>query len=132
LHCDDVEQPRANKQHPTSALIQQALEFAKGKEKLLVCCRAGQGRSVALAYRICCREHGVAEAVGLLNPTLHRPNRLIVNLGDALLGDPEILFRFEAWQRANAYVRLSDYYDEMEKEFEAMEAAGAVDRISGA
>jgi predicted protein tyrosine phosphatase len=131
LHFDDVEQPRVNKQHPTSALVQQALKFAKGKERLLVSCRAGQGRSVALAYLICCREHGVAEAVRLLDPTQHRPNRLVVTLGDALLDDPEILTQFDAWQRANAHIRLSDYYDEIEREYEALEAAGAADRISG-
>jgi predicted protein tyrosine phosphatase len=131
LHFDDIEQSRANKLPPTSTLVGQALQFAKGKERLLVSCRAGQGCSVALAYLICCRERGVAEAVRLLDPTRHRPNRLVVTLGDALLDDPEILTQFDAWQRANAHIRLSDYIDEIEREFEALEAAGAVDRISG-
>ncbi|MDB5311005.1 MAG: Dual specificity phosphatase, catalytic domain [Gemmataceae bacterium] len=41
LCFDDVEEPRANKQTPTKAQIAQAMEFARGKDKLLVSCRAG-------------------------------------------------------------------------------------------
>ncbi len=62
LHFDDVEQPRADKQLPTTTLIEQSLDFSRSKDKLLVSCRAGQGRSVALAYLIYCRDRGVAEA----------------------------------------------------------------------
>lgn len=129
LRFDDVEDQRPNKQAPTKRLIEDALAFARGKDKLLVCCRAGQARSVALAYVISCREHGVTEALQLLNPTRHRPNRLVVALGDAVLGIPAVLDQFDEWRRRHAHVRLADYFDEIEKEFEALEAQGASNRI---
>jgi len=129
LRFDDIEEQRPNKQPPTKRMIEDALAFAGGKDKLLVCCRAGQARSVALAYVISCREHGVTEALKLLNPTRHRPNRLVVTLGDAVLGTPAILDQFDEWRRLHAHIRLADYYDEIEKEFEALEAQGAWNRI---
>src|SRR4051812_40950247 len=130
LRFDDVEEDRPGKRPPTRTQIAQALEFASGKEKLLVSCRAGRGRSVALAYLIRCREFGVAEALKLLDPTRHRPNRLVVSLGDALLDALNALDSFDEWRRQHAHVQLADYYDLMEKEFEALEAQGATNRIS--
>ena len=44
LRFDDIEEPRENKHLPTKVQIAQALDFAKGKDKLLVSCRAGRGR----------------------------------------------------------------------------------------
>ena len=130
LRFDDIEEPRENKHTPTTSQIVQALEFAKGKDKLLVSCRAGRGRSVALAYVIACREHGVAEAIKLLDPTRHRPNRLVIDLGDAILDTLGVRDAFDHWRQQHAHhIQLSDYYDEMEKEFEALEAQGAVNRI---
>jgi predicted protein tyrosine phosphatase len=129
LRFDDVEEPRANKLSPAEAQIRQALDFAAGKDRLLVCCRAGQGRSAALAYVIRCRESSVAEALKLLDPTRHRPNRLVVALGDAFLGDPAVLDQFDEWRRRHAHIRLADYLDERTKEFDALEARGACNRI---
>jgi predicted protein tyrosine phosphatase len=129
LRFDDIEEPRTNKQTPTKMLIEQGLNFAKGKDKLLVVCRAGQGRSVAMAYLICCREHGVTEALNLLDPTRHRPNRLVVTIGDALLEAVDVLEQFEDWRRRHSHIRLSDYYDEIEKEIDTLEAQGATNRI---
>ncbi|AMV25765.1 Dual specificity phosphatase, catalytic domain [Gemmata sp. SH-PL17] len=131
LRFDDIEEPRVNKLTPTRSQIAQALEFAKGKDKLLVSCRAGRGRSVALAYIICCRTRGISEALNLLDPTRHRPNRLVVSLGDTLLDAPCALDSFDDWRRRHAHVQLSEYYDEMEKEFETLEAQGATNRICG-
>jgi predicted protein tyrosine phosphatase len=129
LSFDDIEQPRDGKRPPSAALIERGLEFARGKDKLLVCCRAGRGRSVAMAYLIRCREVGVAEAVGLLDPTRHRPNRLVVSLGEGIMDGPSVLPAFDEWRVRHAGIRLSDYDDQMEQEFEALEAQGAVDRI---
>jgi hypothetical protein len=56
---------------------------------------------------------------------------LIVALGDALLGKTNILGPFDEWRITHAGIKLSDYYDQMEREFEALEAQGAVDRICG-
>ena len=129
LRFDDVEAPRAEKAMPTGSLVSQGLDFARGKDRLLVSCRAGQGRSVALAYLIACRERGISEALQLLDPTRHRPNRLVISLGAAHLEKPEVLEQFDQWRRRHAQVQLSDYYDEMEKELDALEAQGAADRI---
>ena len=131
LQFDDIEQPHPTKQPPTLKLVEQGLNFARGKEKLLVSCRAGQGRSVAMAYLISCEAHGVTEAIGLLNPTRHRPNRLVVEKGNTLLDNPDILRQFDAWRHCNSHIQLSDYYDEMEKEFDALVAEGACDRVTG-
>ncbi len=130
LTFDDIEEPRGGKRPPTAPLVERGLEFSRCKDKLLVCCRAGRGRSVAMAYLICCRQRGVGDAIRLLDPTRHRPNRLVVMLGDALSDCPDVLAAFDKWRYQNAGIRLSDYYDQMEQEFEALEAQGAVDRIS--
>jgi predicted protein tyrosine phosphatase len=130
LSFDDIEQPREGKRPPTATLVARGIDFARGKDKLLVCCRAGRGRSVAMAYLIRCRESGIADAVALLDPTRHRPNRLVVALGDAVLDGPLVLAAFDEWRVRHAGVRLSDYDDRMEREFEALEAQGAMDRIS--
>lgn len=129
LRFDDVEEPRANKQTATSVLIEQGLAFARGKDRLLVSCRAGQSRSVALAYLIACREHGAQKALELLNPTRHMPNRLVVTIGDALLEGSDVLQQYDEWRRRHSHIRLSDFYGEMEKEFDALEAQGAVNKI---
>jgi predicted protein tyrosine phosphatase len=129
LQFDDVEEHRENKRAPTKNLIEQALAFATGKDKLLVCCRAGQGRSAALAYVLACREHGVAEALKLLNPTRHRPNRLVVAIGDSVLGTAAILDQFDEWRHRHSHIRLADYSDEIVAEIEALEAQGASNRI---
>lgn len=129
LRFDDIDEPRRNRQTPSRLQIEQGLEFAKGKDKLLVACRAGQGRSVALAYVISCQEHGVAQAVQRLDPTRHQPNRLVVSVGAALVETPDVLEAFDEWRRRHAHIRLADYYQEMEKEFEALEAQGAVNKI---
>jgi predicted protein tyrosine phosphatase len=132
LRFDDIEQAQAHREPPNAASIRQALEFAKGRDRLLITCRAGQGRSVALAYLIGCQHRGVTEALRLLDATRHRPNRLVVALGDTLLGDPGILDRFDEWRNRHAHIQLSDYYEQLEKDLDALEARGARDRITGA
>lgn len=130
LSFDDVEHSRNGKQLPTSASVERGLEFARGKDKLLVSCRAGRGRSVAMAYLICCREQSVADALGLLDPTRHKPNRLVVTLGNAILDVRGVLTAFDGWCATHAGTELADYHDQMEQEFDALETQGAIDRIS--
>jgi predicted protein tyrosine phosphatase len=130
LHFDDIETPQAGKQVPTSRLIEQGLEFGRAKDRLLVSCRAGQSRSTAMAYLICCQEQGPLQALQLLNPTRHRPNRRVIEIGDALLGDPEILNRFDNWRTEHSAIKLSDYYDDLEKEIDALMDQGAQNRIT--
>ena len=131
LHFDDIESPMADKRPPDMTSVAAALEFSEHKTnaRLLVCCRAGRGRSVALAYLIGCREYGIDKAVKLLDPTRHRPNGLVVELGAQLLDEPEIFWQFKNWQRCNSHIRLSDYYEELEAEFDRMIAEGGRNRI---
>src|ERR1700690_2407609 len=109
LQFDDIEDPQPDKQSPNKALVEQGLNFATGKDKLLVSCRAGRGRSVAMAYLICSQEHGAAEALKLLDPTRHRPNRLVVMIGGALLETPDVRDQFDDWRRRHSHIRLSDH-----------------------
>jgi predicted protein tyrosine phosphatase len=129
LSFDDIEEPRPNKRLPSLSQIEEALDFANGKDPLLVSCRAGRGRSVALAYLVACQAHGDREAVKLLNPTRHRPNRYIVQLGASILNSMPVLATFDEWHREHSHIQLADYYDEAEKEFEALEAQGATNLL---
>jgi len=129
LRFDDIVGPRPNHTTPTKMAIATAIAFAQEKDKLLVCCRAGRGRSVALAYVICCQQRGVNEALRLLDPTRQRPNRLVIVLADELLDTLDVLTPFDDWRRQNAHIRLSDYEEEMEREIEALERQGASNRI---
>ena len=130
LHYDDVEEPPGRKRLPTFRQIRQGLAFAAGKDQLVVCCRAGRGRSVAMAYSIACQEQGVDDALRLLDPTRHRPNRLVISIGGSVLGDPGVLARFDEWRSRHAHVNLADYYDEVEAEVDALVAQGARNRIA--
>jgi predicted protein tyrosine phosphatase len=130
LHFDDIDQPRAGKLPPTVAVVERGLKFAAGKDRLLVVCRAGQSRSAGLAYLIGCQHLGVAAALQIIDPTRHQPNRLVVTLGDGLLGQPDVLDRFDEWRSRCANVRLSDFVEQLEKEFDDLERQGATDRIS--
>jgi predicted protein tyrosine phosphatase len=127
LFFDDIEEPRQGKQLVTSHLVKQGLDFAAGKEKVLVTCRAGQSRSAAMAFLIACECMGRQQAIEILDPTRHRPNRRVIEVG----GHHEALAYFDEWRVCHSHVRLSDYYDRLEREFAAMEARGARDRITG-
>ncbi|WP_165248887.1 hypothetical protein [Paludisphaera soli] len=130
LRFDDVLDPRPGKITPTRDALRRGLDFATAKDKVLVTCRAGQGRSAALAYLIACQVRAPAEAITLLDATRHSPNRLVVKLGATALGDPTILDRFDEWRRDDSRIRLSDHYDEIEAEFDELERRGARNRIT--
>jgi predicted protein tyrosine phosphatase len=129
LRFDDIEAPRDNLVCPNERHVVEALQFAAGKERLIVTCRAGQSRSAALAYLHTCQHAGPAQAVDLLNPTRHIPNRKVVMLGGIYLNTPVIWQQFEDWRQKNAHIRLSDHYDEIEHEIELLEVRGAKNRI---
>src|SRR5262245_7718252 len=62
LRFDDVNKGREGKQEPTRRMVEEGLAFARGKERLLVSCRAGQGRSAAMGYLACTQACGVEVA----------------------------------------------------------------------
>jgi len=129
LKFDDIVEPAANKCVVAQNDVARALRFARTSDKLIVSCRAGQSRSAALAYLVACQSWGAERALGVLDPTRHIPNRLVVSLGDRLLGDPEVLDRFHEWQSQHRHITLSDHYRDIERELEALIDQGAVNRI---
>ena len=131
LKFDDVVKAARNRVEPNSALIQQALEFAKDSNQLVVCCRAGQSRSAALAFSIAFDNLGAAAAFELLNPRRHAPNERIVEIADGLIERPGLWNTFMQWVDRAGGIRLVDFLDEIERELDQLEARGARDRISG-
>ena len=129
LHFDDVDSRNAGKRPPTTDDIRSALEFAADSENLLVSCRAGQSRSAATAFVICFDRLGPEAACRLLNPQRHVPNPMIVDLAARLIDDPLLLPTFRKWQSDNKQVNLSEYLDDIEREFDELESQGARNRI---
>ncbi len=129
LRFDDVEADVRGKRVPTLDDIRTATEFARHSENLVVCCRAGQSRSAAIAFVIGCQQLGAESACGLLNPKRHVPNSRIVELGASLIDDPFVLQAFAKWQTANGDVKLSSCLNDIEREFDELERQGARNRI---
>ena len=129
LRFDDVDRAKEGRQVVTPDQLVQGFEFALESKQLLVSCRAGQSRSAAMAFLIACHNIGVDAALELIDPTKHVPNALVVSLGARVLDMPEALDAYEKWRYDNRHISLSDHYDQLECEFDALEARGAVNRI---
>jgi predicted protein tyrosine phosphatase len=101
LAVDDIDIEREGRRHiaPTLEHIEKALEWSKGRDKLISCCHAGVSRSSAMAYLLACRECGPGTVLSVLRPHKHWPNRLIVHLGSQILNDPLIWQTFVEWQK---------------------------------
>ena len=129
LRFDDVGAATTSKRPPTISDIRKAMDFATNSENLLVSCRAGQSRSVAIAFLIAFQHMGSAAALNLLNPERHSPNSLIVKLGEQLVDAPMMLSTFNDWRERHQGIRPSDYVDDIEREFDELELLGAKNRI---
>ena len=105
--------------------IQSAIDFAADSKRLLVCCRAGQSRSAAVAFSIAFQKLGEDVALTLLNPKRHAPNSFVIGLAASIIEDPRFETVFQNWQTAHASVKLSDYVDEIESELDVLELKGA-------
>lgn len=128
LRFDDITFDTPNKRMATSADIQSALTFATGSERLMVCCRAGQSRSAAIAFLICHQQLGSLAAQQLLNPERHIPNSSIIERGARVVEDP-VLQTFADWQAEHQQINLSDHYGDIESEFDDLVARGARNQI---
>jgi predicted protein tyrosine phosphatase len=129
LRFDDVDSKDHGKLTPTTDDIRTALDFAATSQKLMVCCRAGQSRSAAIAFLICHQQLGSDAARRLLNAERHIPNLLAIELGAQLIDDPLVLQTFTQWQAENRHVKLSDHLDDIEREYDQLEGQGARNRI---
>lgn len=97
---DDISEPMAGAGYrlPKEKDIEKVLQWAKDKENILVHCSAGISRSSAIAYLIECTRIPPCEAVKILKPGIHYPNRLMVKIGSEILGNPEI---YEVFNKKN-------------------------------
>jgi len=86
---------------PEESHVRQAIEFAADKDKILVHCWAGVSRSSATAFIVACSrgQNPFEAARTLLNPAIHAPNPLVVALGAEILGDPNILKAYQAFEQ---------------------------------
>ena len=129
LRFDDVTTPARGKHPPVVEQVNSALEFASDSDRLMVCCRAGQSRSAAIAFSVAFQKLGHDSAVNLLNPKRHSPNSLIIDLAATIIDDPMFSTVFHRWNKANSHVKLTDYLDEIENEMNTLESKGVRNRI---
>jgi predicted protein tyrosine phosphatase len=99
LKFEDIEHERVGYDTVKEEHIEQAVEWAKDKDKLIVACRAGISRSSAMAYIIASSRVGPEEAVKILNMEIHQPNRLVVALGANVLGSNKINEVLDEWMK---------------------------------
>lgn len=95
---DDCTFPVGSMIPPTIENVKQAIEFAKGKESIIVCCQAGVSRSAATAYCIATDDVGPIMALEILDPKVHSPNALIVHYGSKILNCPDMVDIINTWK----------------------------------
>lgn len=130
VHFDDVTSPTPNKVEPTLDPVSKAIKFGFKSDKLIVCCKAGQSRSAAVALSIAYDKLGKNLAFAILNPKRHSPNVRILQLADEVIDRPSLLDHYDEWGIENGDIRLTDFLDEIESEYDELERMGARDRIS--
>jgi len=94
---DDITAPRDGYIVPTHEHIRRILKWAMDRERIAVHCTAGISRSSAIAYLIACHRSSPKQALKVLNPLKHSPNRLILYLGMEVLGDESVMTEFAEW-----------------------------------
>ncbi|MFA6294570.1 MAG: hypothetical protein WC637_22450 [Victivallales bacterium] len=94
---DDIESPWTGKKVVDPKQIAGILNWAKGKNNIVVHCTAGISRSAAVAYLIACTRMIPAEAVKILKTDSHYPNDLVVYYGAKILGDDSIYTEYYRW-----------------------------------
>ena len=97
LIFDDVEVESPTRKTASKEQIQQAIDWAKDKDDLIVACRAGISRSSAIAYLIACSKSKPEEAVNILDMSIHQPNRLIIERGAKVLNDKKVEKTIDDW-----------------------------------
>lgn len=96
----DVPSPIGGMTPPEREHVQKAIDFAKGRDRLLVCCMMGQSRSSATAYVLKAAEVGPIKALEILNPHVHMPNSVVVRHGSEILGEPHMIDLIRRWKEA--------------------------------
>ena len=83
---------------PAKEHVQEGLDWAKGRERIVVACQAGVSRSSAMAYVIMCSLKSPQEALSILEHGVHFPNDLIIKHGSRILGKPEMIDIVNKWK----------------------------------
>lgn len=83
--------------------IEEAIKWAADKPDIVVACRAGISRSSAIAYVVEATRVGPEEALKIIDPQYHEPNKLVVETASKVLNNPEILnaynqFKIKLWE----------------------------------
>lgn len=94
----DVTQSIAHMDPPKRYHVQKALDFAKGRDKLIVACQAGISRSSATAYVVQAATVGLVEALKVLDPKIHSPNLAVVKHGADILNEPDMMDIISQWK----------------------------------
>lgn len=95
---DDIDTERHGHVMPSAITVVNFLDWCKGKNEILCVCHAGISRSSATAYVIAASRADPEEAMKVLIPNRHWPNRRIVWLGSQILEQPDIWKWFVDWQ----------------------------------
>lgn len=96
-YFDDIQIPQDGFIVPAKEQIMRILKWAMDKEHIAVHCTAGISRSSAIAYLIACHRSSPKEALKILDPMKHSPNRLILYLGMEALGDKTVMSEYMFW-----------------------------------
>ena len=88
--------------------VKDALDFAKGKEALLVHCNGGVSRSSAIAFLVACTLMPPAEAIKMLNKHIHFPNERIVMLGANMMRNREVISVIEKFTVEATNMEMDD------------------------
>ena len=96
-YFDDIQIPQDGFIVPAKEQIMRILKWAMDKEHIAVHCTAGISRSSAIAYLIACHRSSPKQALKILDPMKHSPNRLILHLGMEVLGDKAVMSEYMFW-----------------------------------
>jgi len=107
LIFDDVIGSKGSYLAPKKEQIEEALNWGKDKENVVVACHAGISRSSACAFLLAHQAWGIDKAFGILNKDVHWPNSLIMKHGSDILNDNQIWIRYTEWNN----IKLSLYED---------------------
>jgi predicted protein tyrosine phosphatase len=98
LMFPDYEKPRYGAALVAPEDVRRAMDWSTGSTDLVVSCTLGRSRSAALAYVLRCVNCPPQEAIKILDPNWHRPNRLVVLHGARLLRTPAVFTVFDGWR----------------------------------
>jgi len=83
---------------PNIKHIEEIIKWSRNKNNIVVHCHAGVSRSSSSAFIIECMDRTPLEALEIFKDRHVWPNELIIKLGAAVLGKPEIITVIDEWR----------------------------------